>query len=95
MATGIKSKFESEDSQRSFQTQEIANFLISKKLKSPSLILLDMMIPFKRQFAAFLTVAEPLSSLILGEKTSERILSFSRGENSLSELKEALERGDE
>ena len=95
MTTCRKSQFEDGSSQKGFQAQEIANFLISKKLKSPSLILLDLMIPFRRPLSAFLTVTEPLSSLVLGETTAERIVSFSRGENSLSELKEALERGEE
>ena len=95
MATGRKSQFEEGTSQKGFQTQEIANFLISKRLKSPALILLDMMIPLKRPLSAFLTVTEPLSSLVLGERNAERIVSFSRGENSLSSLREALERGEE
>ena len=95
MAAGIESQFERESSQKGFQAEELANFLISKKLRSPSLILLDMIIPFKRPVSAFLTVTEPLSALVLGGETAEKILSFSRGENSLSALRDALERGEE
>ena len=67
MATGRKSNFGDKSSENSFQAEEIATFLKSKKLEHASLILLDMMIPFKRQISAFLTLAEPLSSLLIGE----------------------------
>lgn len=87
MATGT-------DSKKGLQTEDIADFLISKKLRAPSLILLDMIIPFKRPLSAFLTAAQPLSSLLFGETAAEKILSFSRGEDSLSALRDALERGD-
>ena len=57
--------------------------------------MLDMMIPFKRQISAFLSVAEPLSSLLFGQERAVKILDFSRGENSLEALRSALERGEE
>lgn len=95
MATGIKSQFENKNSGNGFQAENIASFLISKKLESASLILLDLMIPFKRQISAFLTLTEPLSSLLIGQEKAEKILDFSRGEDSFESLKEALERGKE
>ncbi len=94
MATGRESDFEDKSSGNSFQAEEIASFLKSKKLEHASLILLDMMIPFKRQISAFLSVAEPLSSLLIGQKKTCEILDFSSGENSFEALKEALERGE-
>lgn len=95
LATGIKSHFKSGNSEKGFQVEKIATFLKSKKLEPVSLILLDMMIPFKRQISAFLSVAEPLSSLLIGEKKTGKILSFSSGENSFEALKAALERGED
>mgnify|MGYP003571291691 CR=1 FL=1 len=95
MATGIKPHFESGREENGSQAEEIASFLKSKKLEPASLILLDMMIPFKRQISAFLTLAEPLTSLLIGEEKTGKILGFSRGENSFEALKEALERGEE
>lgn len=95
MATGIKSHFESRNSEKGCQTEEIATFLRSKKLEPVSLILLDMMIPFKRQISALLSVAEPLASLLIGEEKTEKILGFSRGEDSFEALREILERGEE
>lgn len=95
MATSGKSRFESDDSVTNFQAQEIARFLKSKKLESLSLIMLDMIIPFKRQFSALVSVAEPLSSILFGHEKSGKILDFSRGESSFEALREELERGDE
>lgn len=57
--------------------------------------MLDMIIPFKKFASALVSVAEPLSSIVFGEKRSAKILGFSRGESSFEALKEALERGDE
>ena len=94
MATGIKSHFESKSHENNFQAEEIASFLRSKKLEPASLILLDMITPFKRQISALLSVAEPLSSLLIGQEKAEKILDFSRGENSFEALKKALERGE-
>ena len=94
MATGRKSHFGNKNSENGFQAEEIAGFLRSKKLEHASLILLDMMIPFKRQIAAFLTLAEPLASLLAGQEKADKILDFSRGEDSFETLKEALERGE-
>jgi len=54
-----------------------------------------MMIPFKRQISALLSVAEPLASLLIGEEKTEKILGFSRGEDSFEALREILERGEE
>lgn len=95
MSNGEKSRFEEENSGTDFQAQEIARFLRSKKLEPASLILLDMMIPFKREISALLSAAEPLSSTLFGQKRTEKILDFSRGEDSFEALKEALERGEE
>jgi len=95
LATGKKSHPAGRSSGNGFNTEDIASFLISKKLDPASLILLDMMIPFKRLIPAFLSVAEPLSSLLIGEEKTRKILDFSRGENSFEALKEALERGEE
>ena len=94
LATGRKSHFEGSGSENGFQAEEIANFLRAKKLEPVSLILLDMMIPFKRQISAFLSVSEPLSSLLIGPEKAGKILGFSRGENSFEALREALERGE-
>lgn len=95
MANGERSKLESGTPGNGFQATEIAHFLRSKKLAPLSLILLDMIIPFKRQAAALISVAGPFSSIVLGEERSEKILDFSRGEGSFEALKEALERGEE
>ena len=95
MATGKKSQFEGNSPEIGSQAGEIASFLKSKKLDSLSLILLDMMIPFKREISALLSTAEPLSSVLFGQKKAEKILDFSRGESSFEALKEALERGEE
>lgn len=95
MATGERSRLESGAPGNGSQTTEIAHFLRSKKLAPLSLILLDMIIPFKRQANALISVAEPLSSIVFGQKRSEKILDFSRGEGSFEALKEALERGEE
>ena len=95
LATGIKSHFESGREESGFQAEEIARFLKSKKLEPASLILLDMMIPFKRQISAFLTLAEPLSSLLIGQEKTGKLLGFSLGEYSFEALKAALERGEE
>ena len=95
MSNGEKSRVEEDNSGTDFQAREIARFLKSKKLDSVSLIMLDMMIPFKRFASALVSVAEPLSSIVFGEETSAKILDFSRGETSFEALKEALERGDE
>lgn len=78
-----------------FQADRIARFLNSRDLNPVSLILLDMIMPFKRQISAFLSVTEPLSSLILGTDKAGKILKFSQEENSLEALKEAIERGEE
>ena len=94
LATGIKSNFESKSQENGFQAEEIANFLRSKKLDPVSLILLDLMFPFKRQISAFLSVTEPLSSLVFGQEKAAKILAFSRGEGSFEALKSALERGE-
>lgn len=94
MATGTKSHFESISSENGFQAEDIACFLRSKKLDPVSLILLDLMIPFKRQISALLSVAEPFSSLLIGQKKTEKFLDFCRGENSLETLKDELERGE-
>ena len=94
MATGRESDFGDKSSGNSFQAEEIASFLKSKKLEPASLILLDLMIPFKRQISAFLTLTEPLSSLLIGQEKTWKILDFSRGENSFEALKAALERGE-
>lgn len=95
MASGRESHFGNKGPENGFQAEEIASFLISKKLEHASLIMLDMMIPFKRQISAFLSVAEPLSSLLFGQERAVKILDFSRGENSLEALRSALERGEE
>lgn len=95
MATGKKSQFEGNSPEIGSQAGEIASFLKSKKLDSLSLILLDMMIPFKREISALLSTAEPLSSVLFGQEKAEKILDFSRGESSFEALKEALERGEE
>lgn len=78
-----------------FQADRIARFLNSRDLNPVSLILLDMIMPFKRQISALLSVTEPLSSLILGTDKAGKILKFSQEENSLEALKEAIERGEE
>lgn len=78
-----------------FQADRIASFLKSKDLNPLSLILLDMMIPFKRQISAFLSITEPVFSLVLGSDKAGKIVGFSNGENSLEALKEAIERGEE
>lgn len=95
MVNGENLRLEGENSENDFQAQKIARFLKSKKLDSLSLIMLDMIIPFKRQAAALLSVAEPLSSIVFGQERSEKILEFSRGETSFEALKEELERGNE
>ena len=95
MATGRKSRLEGGIPEIGFQAWKIATFLRSKKLEPLSLILLDMMIPFKREISAFLSTAEPLSSILFGQEKAEKILDFSRGEGSFEALKEALERGEE
>lgn len=95
MATGRKSRLEGGIPETGFQALEIARFLKSKKLEPLSLILLDMMIPFKREISALLSTAEPLSSILFGQEKTGKILDFSRGEGSFEALKEALERGEE
>ena len=95
MSNGEKSRVEGENSGTDFQAQEIARFLKSKRLDSVSLIMLDMIIPFKRFASALVSVANPLSSIVFGEEKSAKILDFSRGESSFEALKEALERGGE
>ncbi len=94
MAACKKSQIENETLENSFKANDIAHFLSSENLDSVSLILLDLMIPFKRQLSAFLSVAEPLSSLLFGQTKIGKILKFSCEENSLEALKEALERGE-
>lgn len=94
LATVKKTQIEDKSPETGFQVGKTADFLRAKRLDSLSLIILDLMIPFKRPLSAFLTVTEPLSSLVLGKETTKKILDFSRGEDSFSELREALERGD-
>lgn len=75
--------------------ENIAEFLKSKGLDSASLILLDLLIPFKRPLYAMLSVSEPLVGLVFGESAAEKIAAFSSTGNSLEDLKKALERGAE
>ena len=73
--------------------EDFAVFLKSKKLDDMSLILLDVFIPFQRQAKALLSVFEPLSRLLFGQNTAEKMNFFSSEESSFDELREALERG--
>lgn len=82
-----------ENSLKSVEAEEFANFLQSKKLTSTSLILLDIFSPFERISRTLLPVFEPLAALLFGENVAKKMDAFSMQENSFAVLKEALERG--
>lgn len=73
---------------------KLAAFIKEKKLGSVSSIILDLLIPFARPVSAFLSVSEPFAEILFGHSAAEQIASFSKDENSLRSLKEALERGE-
>ncbi len=94
MAIGGKSTIGNETADSGFQAAEIARFLKSKKLDSFFLILLDTAIPFKRPLSAFISVAEPLFSIVMGHENAGRLISSARNEDFLESLTDALERGE-
>ncbi len=87
---GIKNM---EKSAGTMVSEDLADILKLKKLDSISLILLDILIPFKRFSTVLLSISEPLAGILFGEAAAEKIGVFASGENSLEDLKEALERG--
>lgn len=73
----------------------ITEFIKSKNLDSAALILLDILIPFKRPLSALLAVSEPSAELFFGRKTAEKIAGFALDGDSFEKLRKNLERGSE
>ena len=92
MATCDKIK-NGQNSLKSIEAEEFANFLQSKKMDSISLILMDIFSPFERISRVMLPIFEPLAALLFGENFAKKMDAFSMHENSFDALKEALERG--